>query len=61
METFNFENYVSELHLFKVEDLEEQKKELEYKIGNFIYEPYLCEKIAAISQELKARYNNGNK
>jgi mannose/fructose/N-acetylgalactosamine-specific phosphotransferase system component IID len=61
MEVFNFENYVSELHLFKIEDLEEQKKELEYKMNNFIYEPYLCEKIAAVSQELEERYNNGNK
>lgn len=57
METFNFENYLSEISLFTTNELENKKEELEYKISNFIYEPHLCEKIAAITQELENRYD----
>lgn len=57
METFNFENYLSEISLFTTEELENKKEKLEYKISNFIYEPYLCEKIAAVTQELENRYD----
>lgn len=57
METFNFNNYISEISLFTTNELEDEKNKLEYKISNFIYEPYLCEKIAAITEELEKRYD----
>ena len=57
METFNFENYLSKISSFTTKELENKKEELEYKISNFIYEPYLCEKIAAVTQELGSRYD----
>lgn len=57
METFNFNNYVTEISFFTTNELEDEKSKLEYKIYNFIYEPYLCEKIAAITKELEKRYD----
>jgi hypothetical protein len=58
MEDFDFKNYVSELHLFSIDDLEKQKEILNSKIINFVFEPYLGEKIEAVEKELKSRSND---
>lgn len=58
MEDFNFKNYISELHLFSIDDLEKQKEILNSKIINFVFEPYLGEKIEAVEKELESRSND---